>query len=446
MMQASLAALVVLLAGQVDGGRYGAPPETPATQPDPAARSQFSYEDGGIPEAAAAPDNPFPVGGETPQPSLPADTQSPVTPGVGGGYPSGAAAPVTPTTELGFAGAANAAVAKPKDLISELMQPPAAGSELQGRPISLSDAVAVASSRSAQTQLAEAYWDLSADVADYYLTLHEAAELQSLAATVAAPADAWRAAEQQHQLRSSAALRTAQAAQTRLHGLMGAAETTPLPLPSDLPHAGRYDSQYENIFGDAENRVARQLNELLPVEYSKITALATAVTEANDWLSLVSARRTDATGEGLLRAHDLLSLRRREFVDAVRHYNHHIAEYSELATPGRVETQRLVAMLIKTSASSDQPWRDPDVQQASAAEPELADDSFPGARAAAPLSGVPSTYATPGAPNDLAAQQGFGASDSADPQVRRRPVIDLLRNREHSILRKPFQRLRGDRR
>lgn len=424
-MQACFAAVAVLLAGQVGEGRYEQEPPVAAMEPEAAdARPMFQYTDE-TPEAAAPEaSNPFR-----------AETAPPRTPGAGGSYPDGAASPVTPTTDYA-PGTAAVAVMKPRDLVRQLMQPPATGNQLQGQALELMDAVESVATRAEQTHVAEAYWELSAAVADYFLALQESAELQSLAASVANAGPAWQAATTKLELRTTAALRTAQAAQTRLRTLMGEAQT--LPLPADLPHAGRYDSQYENIFGNRENAVAKQLNELLPVEYQNISNLAAAVSESADWLSLVSTRRSpDTAGEGLLRAHELLSLRRREFIDAVRHYNHHIAEYSELAIPGRVASERLVAMLIKTSATTGQPTLDPEVQAASAVEPEVAQQNAGGE--AAPIYAVPPAYA---AGSDPAAQEHFNAA-GRERRVRR-PILDFFRDREHSILRRPFARLRDD--
>jgi hypothetical protein len=53
-----------------------------------------------------------------------------------------------------------------------------------------------------------------------------------------------------------------------------------------------------------------------------------------------------------LRALELLALRRRAFVQIARDYNRRIARYSELATPGQIDADRLIGMLINRDAPS----------------------------------------------------------------------------------------------
>ena len=60
----------------------------------------------------------------------------------------------------------------------------------------------------------------------------------------------------------------------------------------------------------------------------------------------------------------------REFIATARNYNQEIAAYTELAAPKDVPTDRLVAMMIRTSApAGQQPWTPSGVDQASATEP-----------------------------------------------------------------------------
>ena len=53
-----------------------------------------------------------------------------------------------------------------------------------------------------------------------------------------------------------------------------------------------------------------------------------------------------------LRALELLALRRRAFVQIARDYNRRIARYSELASPGQINAERLIGMLIKRAGST----------------------------------------------------------------------------------------------
>ncbi|MBX3427731.1 MAG: hypothetical protein KF688_18780 [Pirellulales bacterium] len=440
MMQACFAVLALLLSSQVQGGRYDAEPAaeaaaTPETAvPDPAApaeRPQFQYVD----QPQGAPAGNVLRAQPTPQPTLPAGF-TPHASSAGNFNEELVQPSVTP---LDAQADSAAAVSRPRELMQLVLETPPTGSQLAGTPIELMTAVAGATGRREQTQLATAYWDLSAAVADYYLALQESAELRSLAAGIAAPNESWNRAAGQLQVRLATALKRAQAAQSRLQGLMGPAAGDRVPLPADAPHAGRYDTRYEEIFADRDDPAALQLHDLIPAEFDNISRLCDAVVEADLWLQRGPGSANDPGGEHVLRAHELLSLRRREFVEAVRQYNQHIAEYSELATPGRVETRRLVAMLIKTSTTAGSApvggRFDAAVQGASASEPMLANDAAEAER----LPAVPPTYAS----EQDAPQQ---AAPEAEETRVRRPILDNLRDREHSILRRPLNRLRGDRR
>ena len=67
---------------------------------------------------------------------------------------------------------------KPIDLIESLSQPPVSG-RLAGEAVTLIDAVATASSRSEQTAIVAAYWNLSTAITDYYLALRESTEIET---------------------------------------------------------------------------------------------------------------------------------------------------------------------------------------------------------------------------------------------------------------------------
>lgn len=51
----------------------------------------------------------------------------------------------------------------------------------------------------------------------------------------------------------------------------------------------------------------------------------------------------------MIRALELLALNRRAFVQIAKDYNRRIARYAELATPGRVNNDLLVSMLVGSS-------------------------------------------------------------------------------------------------
>jgi hypothetical protein len=228
----------------------------------------------------------------------------------------------------------------------DMLKPPR-DSRLAGQPVSLAEIISGASTREEQTQRIEAYWDLCSSVADYYLGLREQEELRQLRAYVPRVGPTWQQAESELTARISTSQRAALASQLRLGSLTGNVLGS-LPLPGDIPHCGSYQSHYEEIFAGRPSAEASELSLLLPLRYGELKNAATAVTRAEEWLgAIASARNENSDGTGTVRALELLALRRRAFVQIARDYNRRIARYAELATPGQIESNRLIGMLIK---------------------------------------------------------------------------------------------------
>jgi hypothetical protein len=401
-MHSLLVGLFVVLAGQVSDPRYSG------------IDAETASETGATPadETAAVGETPtqITVAPETPPPTLvdgappasdaaaaaafdsnPFRTEQPPA-GAADGAPAGTESPaaaVPPETSV-----LAASGPKPAEVMQSLLIVPA-GAQLPGIAITLGDAVRGAADRSSQTQLAKAYWQLSAAAAQYYLAVHEQADLNTLRQGVTNPAAAWTAAVDDASRRVAISREAAAAAQLRLHRMMGASANVSLPLPADPPHAGRYNTRYDEIFTTRQDPAARQLNDLLPMHYKALVDQARLIAEAGEWLLFVSENRDTANdGLGLLRAYDLVALRRRAFVDAVAEYNQDIAEYAELAAPDEVRPERLVSMLIRVSNTTGGDSAG-NVQTASAEEPVVADASATGRTAAAPETrdGRPRTFA-----------------------------------------------------
>jgi hypothetical protein len=237
---------------------------------------------------------------------------------------------------------------KPSVLMRAMLTPPA-GSRLSGRPVTLAEVVAGGPSRSEQALCVEAYWDLCSSVADYYLGVREQQELQRLRTEIPQANATFQQAEKELAVRVGTSQRAAMASQYRLASLVGLGEGS-LPLPGDLPHCGNYQSHYEQIFAGRPAAEAHELSALLPLRYAELKSAAAAVIRAEDWLTNV--RRADADGTGSLRALELLALHRRAFVQIARDYNRRIARYVELATPGEIGSERLVARLIMRAGAS----------------------------------------------------------------------------------------------
>jgi hypothetical protein len=168
-----------------------------------------------------------------------------------------------------------------------------------------------------------AYWRLSVAVGKYYAGLY-AYESLSAAPTVS-PSLARLLAESTADLRQrkldvlEAQHRLAQAIEW---------DAGRLPLPASRPHAGTYDTKYDQIFVTRASRRAWELNQTLPLLYEVLKARAEAL----------STQHTDPLAVRRL-ADDLL--------DAAGKYNLAIAEYALLATGESLSGRDLVPLLIR---------------------------------------------------------------------------------------------------
>ena len=266
---------------------------------------------------------------------------------------------------------------KPAELLASLANAPETG-KLAGELVALKDAVANARTRREQTEIIQAYWELSAAVTDYYLSSREATELQALRQGVAQPSMAWEESQRALTARMQLARRTAEMAQHRLHKLMKNPAIQGLPLPVDIPHTGAYETRYDENFSGRESKLSRELHELVPSIYRTLSLQAAQVNADERWRNTVSQNRSaQSNGLLLLKTQELVCLRRREFVRTVSEYNSQIARYTELASPGLVGTERLVAMLIEDPSPSTLMRKDRDVRTAGSEEPVEDADSGP---------------------------------------------------------------------
>jgi hypothetical protein len=335
-MSVSSVVIVCSLVAQIAAGdRYGthsgepASPfsDPPAVTAPPVERSKvappprFSPNDDAIDDA----DDTTPIADEPPNYRAPATQPS---------------SPTRPTTQA----------ANPSAMMASMLTAPA-GARLTGRPFALVDVVAGAGSREAQSERIETYWDLCSAVADYYLGVREQDELQRMrSSTTAGPA--WQQATAELGVRLATSQRAATASQYRLASLMGGVSGAGLPLPADLPHCGDYYARYDQVFAGRQSPEAQQLSELLPMRYEELCDASLAVTRAEQILNAVAARPS-GDGTSTLQALELLALRRRAFVQIARDYNRRIERYTELASPGQIDTDRLIGMLIRRENSTN---------------------------------------------------------------------------------------------
>lgn len=261
-------------------------------------------------------------------------------------------------------------VVTPAEFLRNLTKPVSADA-LIGKQLSLAEAVKDANSRSQQGRLVGLYWKLSQAVAEYRLVALEAVQLQSIYSGLglAKPNQTWQQAQQTLTARTEVARSAVRVAQLRLQREAGLSLDGPLPLPSDLPHCGAYDTRYEAIFRGRSSNEAQELSQLLPLQYRALGQCTLDAIDAQQWYNLTSQQQSQQhDGTQLLKTYEYLALQRRAFVSTTYHYNEHIARYTELAVPQNVDTNRLVAMLIESDSSPSPSWQRGAIRRASAEE------------------------------------------------------------------------------
>lgn len=283
------------------------------------------------------------------QPSSPASSSSqPASPPATSTTGSGAYQPYSPAATTASTPSGDARYAE--SLMKASLTAPQ-NSQLSGQAVYLSDVVRVDGSRSDQSERIGAYWDLCSAVADYYLSLHEQAEMERLASRAGQATLPLREAVNRLRTRRDTSLTAARASQLRLASLMRSGNASPRPLPGDMPLCAVYHTRYSQNFPAGGPQEAAELDRLLPLRHAELLTAARSVAEAEDWFEEVARRPSNDQGAGVVKALELLALNRRAFVQISRDYNKRITRYTELAKPGDLRTERLVAMLIKSSGN-----------------------------------------------------------------------------------------------
>ncbi len=344
--------ITLALSGQVvDGDRYGLSSGEPASvnAPPPAANSSRNSNSGNSNSGNSNSGNSI----SPPPPFAPEMHTAPATTPAATAEDFGYGAPASRSSSPPVAARNNEAVpnTKPSAMMRAMLTAPP-GSRLTGQPVRLADVLTNMPTRQDQSQRVDAYWDLCSSVADYYLGVREQDELQRLRSSVANVSPVWQQAESELGVRIGTSQRAAVASQYRLSSLMGGADASSLPLPTDLPHCGDYYARYDQVFAGRQSPEAQQLSDLLPMRYQELSDAALAVTRAEEFLGAIASQR-GGDGTGTLRALELLALRRRAFVQIARDYNRRIARYTELASPGQIDSVRLIGMLIMREGASN---------------------------------------------------------------------------------------------
>jgi hypothetical protein len=204
--------------------------------------------------------------------------------------------------------------------------------------------------RSSRLAVVRAYWRLTTDVAAYNWAVEEGAFVAGL--QVLQPETetlALEAARTAAQSRLQQARVAATGTQCELADIAGQSLREPLPLPSELPLVGPYQTRFETLFANrAPPAGIRRIATTIPLRAELLQTLAATVAADTDAIKELAVfhREGRVPLEPVLAAHDRLQRHRAEFLEAVRVYNDQIAEYA-LAIAGTSNNQTVVAMLVR---------------------------------------------------------------------------------------------------
>lgn len=253
--------------------------------------------------------------------------------------------------------------------------------------------------RSSRLAVVRAYWRLTTDVAAYNWAVEEGAFVAGL--QVLQPETetlALEAARTAAQSRLQQARVAATGTQCELADIAGQSLREPLPLPSELPLVGPYQTRFETLFANrAPPAGIRRIATTIPLRAELLQTLAATVAADTDAIKELAVfhREGRVPLEPVLAAHDRLQRHRAEFLEAVRVYNDQIAEYA-LAIAGTSNNQTVVAMLV----------RNPTIIRAAQAP------RVPGMPTAVPANGYSPAPATG---NSAAGSSGFPNANAAFP-------------------------------
>jgi hypothetical protein len=194
-------------------------------------------------------------------------------------------------------------------------------------------------------------------MADYYNAVNET----QLLAGLSTPATAWesallRGAVVAARAREAETLLAAVSAQHDLAGISLIPESGGLPLTSDTPLAGKYQTRFETLFaGRAAPSDLRQINATLPLYLNLVDARAESVHAADQALSAaIDAYRSGQIGiSTVVEAQVRLRDERIALLAVVRDYNHAIADYALNAAGAGISREEAVSMLIETAKPSN---------------------------------------------------------------------------------------------
>jgi hypothetical protein len=255
---------------------------------------------------------------------------------------------VIPTPPM-ISGIAKGRRATAPDMVAEALRLPP-GATLFGRSVPLADALASTQGRLRHQDVIRAYWRLAAAIGQYRLCLDECDHLRPVASSRPEDATVLRAARVSAAVAQRNAELDAIRAQRDLSEAAGLSTGLSLPLPADLPHAGPYDTKFQQVYATRTPAPkAYLIDRVLPVRFEAIERRGAAVRAYEGALEVVTDlyAKGQADLPGLLTCLAECGRQRRAFMADVCQYNQDIADYVLTVVGPSTSAQELVTLLIK---------------------------------------------------------------------------------------------------
>jgi hypothetical protein len=224
--------------------------------------------------------------------------------------------------------------------------------EPESQPLSLLNAVTRADGLGRRRETVEAYWQLSAAVGERFFCREESQLMSSVSVESEFDGKLLAAARSLTLARQAAADLQLASAQERLAELISL-EGDRLPMPTELPFLGRYETRIDSWFGTGNvPRRLRQLHREFPLRLTLIQRRAEAVVDFEIQLGevLQAYQQGQVALPMLLDTIRELAGQRRAFLTEVVTYNQAIAEYSNSIVSTTLPTRTYVATLIRLPA------------------------------------------------------------------------------------------------
>ena len=246
---------------------------------------------------------------------------------------------------------------RPPELLADALSGPNEG-RLPSRPLPLVDALARATDREQQRQIAAAYWRLAIAQAQLHYARGNLEHLHG-----------WSKPGHKHPTLTESQMATAEAAiedaefrvindGEALAKLVGWPDKDQIPATVDRPHVGDYRTEFERLFsGHAPPPRVRLIHRTMPISRRAIDVHGAALVAAIDVLEATEKdyhqQKTDYLT--LAAAFDHLIAEQTAFLASVLRYNEDITEYAFFVAPATADVALLAKMLIKRPAPPVQP-------------------------------------------------------------------------------------------